>query len=223
MKINNYNESIEKIKNDFSNLSPAAKQNAQERVTKITAARTTLENKNKALEAASPDITAMLNKLNDNTTTKTVDRAEIMFDQALSNGGQNMDNIMSNISINSARAVSPTAVEIVLNSTNVITGINDKDGDMIPDKLDSKHNVTEKVPKAEVKQNTNAPQERTTHIMLVSQDELDALIKTNAPIKVNYKQKSEDGKIPILMEKSDKPTIEKVLDAMKSENRKVRK
>ena len=141
MKINNYNESIEKIKNDFSNLSPAAKQNAQERVTKITAARTTLENKNKALEAANPDITAMLNKLNDNTTTKTVDRAEVMFDQALSNSGQNIDNIMSNISINSARAVSPTAVEIVLNSTNVITGINDKDKDMIPDKLNSTFNV----------------------------------------------------------------------------------
>ena len=223
MKINNYNERIDKIKNDFPNLSAAAKYNAQEHITKLTAARTTLENKNKAIEAANPDIKAMLNKLNDNTTTQAVDRAEVMFDQALSNSGQNMDNIMSNISINSARAVSPTAVEIVLNSTNVITGINDKDGDMIPDKLDSKYNVTAEVPKAEVKQNTNTTQERTTHIMLVSQDELDALIKTNAPIKVNYKQKSEDGKIPILMEKTDKPRIDHVLETMKKENRKVRK
>ncbi len=315
MKINNYNESIEKIKNDFSNLSPAAKQNAQERVTKITAARTTLENKNKALEAASPDITAMLNKLNDNTTTKTVDRAEVMFDQALSNSGQNIDNIMSNISINSARAVSPTAVEIVLNSTNVITGINDKDKDMIPDKLDSTFNVendnqdlkrddfielglisngrinndcklayisekiksgdqswsetsytlykdgnfygcydsgysndlnyyykiTEEEAKEKVSKamsdvsngyvtelgkkflNNELVEKRDTYLMLVSKEELDALIKEKAPIKVNYKQKSEDGKFPILMEKTDKPKIEKVLDAMKNENRKVRK
>lgn len=226
MKINNYNESIEKIKNDFPNLSPTAKQNAQERVTKLTAARTTLENKNKALEAASPDITAMLNKLNDNTTTKTVDKAEIMFDQALSNDGQNMDNIMSNISVDSSRAISPTAVEIVLNSTNVITGINDKDRDMIPDKLDSSYSVKENVPQSEVKQSnavTAAPQERSTYIMFVTDNELDSLVKAKAPIKVNYNKRSEDGKIPILMKKTDKPKIEKVLDAMKSENRKVRK
>ncbi|MBQ6944711.1 MAG: hypothetical protein IJN43_10335 [Ruminococcus sp.] len=71
--------------------------------------------------------------------------------------------------------------------------------------------------------NNELVEKRDTYLMLVSKEELDALIKEKAPIKVNYKQKSEDGKFPILMEKTNKPKIEKVLDAMKNENRKVRK
>lgn len=214
MRITRCNDSINQIKNDYQNLSPAAQQTAQERVTKLTATRTSLENRNKAILAANPEISTMLNRLNDNTTTQAVDRAEVMFDQAISNNNQSFEKMLDNVSVNNNSAISPTAVEVVLGSVDVISNINDKDRDMIPDKLDSSFNTKESVTKTE---------ENSGHILLVSQNELDLLIKENAPIKVNYKQKSEDGKIPILIEKTNKPKIEKILDAMKNENRKVRK
>lgn len=214
MRITRCNDSINQIKNDYQNLSPAAQQTAQERVTKLTATRTSLENRNKAILAANPEISTMLNRLNDNTTTQAVDRAEVMFDQAISNNNQSFEKMLDNVSVNNNSAISPTAVEVVLGSVDVISNINDKDRDMIPDKLDSSFNTKENVTKTE---------ENSGHILLVSQNELDLLIKENTPIKVNYKQKSEDGKIPILIEKTNKPKIEKILDAMKNENRKVRK
>lgn len=217
MKINSCNESIRKLQNDFQNLSSSAKQTVQGRITKLISTRNALENKNRVIKAANPDIMDMLNKLNDNTTIKAVDKAELMFDQSIKSSGQNFDTFMSSLSTTSSRAVSPTAADIVVNADFVITGINDRDGDMIPDKLDSKsiNNNVQKV--------ADAPQKRTTHIMLVTDEELDTLVKSKAPIKVNYKQRSEDGKIPIKMEKEDKPKIESILKSMKIEIGKARK
>lgn len=60
------------------------------------------------------------------------------------------------------------------------------------------------------------PNERTTYIMLVTDKELDLLVKAKAPIEVNYNRRSEDGKIPIRMEKANKSLIEKMLEIEKS-------
>ncbi len=163
IKINSCNEAISHIRADFGNLSPAQKDSAQERINKLNETKSTLEKKNKVLQSANPDINVLLAKLNDNSTSAVVDKAEATFEQALENGGQSMDNIMSSVAIRSSCNVSPTASEIAQVEVIVFDNINDRDRDGIADKIDNSFTVKDE--KGDVQEKSDNQKEKMPDIM----------------------------------------------------------
>ncbi len=295
-KIKSCIEAISKTSENFSELPLVQQKKAQERITNLIRTKNTLEEKNKILQAAQPDILKMLVELNDNKTTEKIDRAEMMFNKAIANSGMSLDSVMVSAAVENSRAVSPTAAEIAQVEISVLGNINDKDGDMIPDRLDSTFNpkVTEnnkKIPVSNIEEiqseNTQtqeiraesddnfdamlekykdqippndydyepepppdnyidadntfnqkitkkaeAPDKKTeqtdktdSKIYLVTDEELNVLKKTEINPKVNRKQISENGKIPVLIKAKDKDRFEEILSNLKKskENKVVKK
>ncbi len=295
-KIKSCIEAISKTSENFSELPLVRQKKAQERITNLIRTKNTLEEKNKILQAAQPDILKMLAELNDDKTTAVIDKAEIIFNKAIANSGMSLDSVIVSAAVESSRAVSPTAAEIAQVEISVLGNINDKDGDMIPDRLDSTFNpkVTEnneKTPisnieeiqsentqtqeiRAESDDNFDAMLEKykdqippndydyepeppsddyidadsifnqqitkkaealdkkteqtdktDSKIYLVTDEELNILKKTEINPKVNRKQISENGKIPVLIEAKDKDRFEEILNNLKKskENKVVKK
>ena len=139
-KINNCNVKMSKIREKFSALSANEKYDAKKRMTSLIKTKSTLESKNKVFQSAQPDILKMLAELNDNKTTAVIDKAETMFNQTVMNSGQSLDSAMDSAAVSNSCAISRTASEIAQVEIHVIDNINDRDGDMIPDRLDSTFN-----------------------------------------------------------------------------------
>lgn len=295
-KIKSCIEAISKTSENFSELPLVQQKKAQERITNLIRTKNTLEEKNKILQTAQPDILKMLAELNDDKTTAVIDKAEIMFNQAIADSGMSLDSVIVSAAVENSRAVSPTAAEIAQVEISVLGNINDKDGDLIPDRLDSTFNpkVTEnneKIPVSNIEEiqseNTQTQEIRAesddnfdamlekykdqippndydyepepppddyidadntfnqqitkkaetldkkteqtdktdSKIYLVTDEELNVLKKTEINPKVNRKQISENGKIPVLIETKDKDRFEEILNNLKKskENKVVKK
>lgn len=207
-KISNCNIEISKISKKFPDLSSVRKQDAQKRMTNLIKKKSTLESKNKALQAAQPDILKMLAELNDDKTTYAVNQSELMFNQALKSSGQAFDSMITSVAVSNSCAISPTAARIVQTEVNVLGNINDKDGDMISDKLDSTFNP-------EVVNHNEKSDKKTfdSSIHLVTKEQLKSIQEAGIKPKVNRKGINEDGKIPILIESKDKEKFNDVMSA----------
>lgn len=205
-KINNCNVEMSKIREKFPALSANEKYDAQKRMTSLIKTKSTLESKNKVLQSAQPDILKMLAELNDNKTTAVIDKAEITFNQAVMNSGQSLDSAMASAAVSNSCAISHTAAEIAQVEIHVIDNINDRDGDMIPDKLDSTFNP-------EVVKNNKKSNKKTTDssIHLVTEEQLKGIQEAGIKPKVNRKGINDDGKIPILIEAKDKEKFNNVM------------
>lgn len=137
-RIKNCIDTIAKLETNFSELPLIKQQKVQERISNLIKTQNRLAERNRVLQAAQPDISAMLARLNDNSVTEKIDMAAIMFDQKIAkNSNMYFDSVMTSAAVENSCAVSPTAAEIVQTEVNVINNVNDKDGDMIPDRLDS--------------------------------------------------------------------------------------
>ncbi len=168
-RIKNCIDTIGKLETNFSELPLIKQQKAQERISNLIRTQNKLAERNKILQAAQPDISAMLAKLNENKVTEGIDKAEIMLDKTIAqNNSISLDSVMSFASVENSCAVSPTAAEIVQTEVNVISNINDKDRDMIPDKIDSTFD-----PKSAENENSQAVKE---HPHPVSEIQNDAML-----------------------------------------------
>lgn len=164
-RIKNCIDTIAKLETNFSELTPIKQQKVQERISNLIKTQNSLAERNKVLQAAQPDISAMLARLNDNSVTEKIDMAAIIFDQKISqSNSMYFDSVMTSAAMENSCAVSQTAAEIVQTEVNVISNVNDKDGDMIPDRLDSTFdpkaaennespNVKEQNPASDVQEN----------------------------------------------------------------------
>ena len=90
-----------------------------------------------------------------------------------------LDSVMVSAAVENSRAVSPTAAEIAQVEISVLGNINDKDGDMIPDRLDSTFNpkVTEnnkKIPVSNIEE-IQSENTQTQEIRAESDDNFDAI------------------------------------------------
>ncbi|MDE6520437.1 MAG: hypothetical protein K2K91_08315 [Ruminococcus sp.] len=176
-KINKCNVEMNKIREKFPELPDSKKHDAKKRMKKLIKIKNTLENKNKVLQSAQPDILKMLSELNDNKTTAVIDKAEIAFNQKVANSGQSLDSTMVSAAVSNSCEVSPTAAEIVQEETHVIDNINDRDGDRIPDKLDNTFNPKETSASdtKEIQSENAQPQE----IYAESDDDFDRMLEMN--------------------------------------------
>lgn len=137
-RIKNCINTIAKLEINFAELPLIKQQKVQERISNLIKTQNRLAERNKVLQAAQPDISAMLARLNNNSVTEKIDMAAIMFDQKMAkSSNMYFDSVMTSAAVENSCAVSPTAAEIVQMEVNVISNVNDKDGDMIPDRLDS--------------------------------------------------------------------------------------
>lgn len=207
-KINNCNVEMNKIREKFPVLSATEKHDAQKRMTSLIKTKSTLESKNKVLQSAQPDILKMLAKLNDNKTTAVIDKAEIMFNQSVTNSGQSLDSAIASAAVSNSCAVSRTAAEIAQVEIHIIDKINDRDGDMIPDRLDSTFNP-------EVVKNNEKTDKKVadSSIHLVTEEQLKGIQEAGIKPKVNHKGINDDGKIPIRIEAKDKEKFNSVMAA----------
>lgn len=175
-KIKSCIDNIRKLEKNFSELSIVKQQKVQERISNLIKTQNKLAERNKVLQAAQPDISAMLARLNDNKVTERIDKAALIFDQSIAkSNSMSIDTVMSFAAMENSCAVSPTAAEIVQTEVNIISNINDKDGDMIPDKLDSTFDpkVTENSKSQTVKEQHNP----TPNVQGQADDEFDAMLK----------------------------------------------
>lgn len=137
-RIKNCIDTIAKLETNFSELPLIKQQKVQERISNLIRTQNKLAERNKVLQAAQPDISAMLARLNDNNVTERIDKAEMILDKTIAqNNSISLDSAMTSAAVENSCAVSPTAAEIVQTEVNIISNVNDKDGDMIPDRLDS--------------------------------------------------------------------------------------
>ncbi len=137
-RIKNCIDTIGKLETNFSELPLVKQQKVQERISNLIKTQNKLAERNKILQAAHPDISAMLAKLNDNSVTERIDKAETALDKTIAqNNTISLDSAISLTSVENSCAVSPTAAEIVQTEVRVINNVNDKDGDMIADSIDS--------------------------------------------------------------------------------------
>lgn len=222
-RIKNCIETVGKLETNFSELPLVKQQKVQERISNLIKTQNKLAERNKILQAAQPDISAMLAKLNDNNITERIDKAEMILDKTITqNNTISLDSAISLTSVENSCAVSPTAAEIVQTEVHVISNVNDKDGDMIPDRLDSTFN-----PKAVENSETQAAKEQQnpasdiqdTRKYLVTEKELESLKKSGLDLKVNRTREKEDGTISILINAKDKGKCEKIMDDIKNSNK----
>lgn len=180
-------ETVYKLQRNFSELPLIRQQKAQERISNLLRTKNTLEEKNKILQAAQPDISAMLARLNDNKITERIDRAAMMFNQTIENRSMSLDSVIAFAAVENSCAVSPTAAEIAQVEINILGNINDKDGDMIPDRFDNTFNlkVTKNNESPIIKEETSASdtkkmQSENTQMQKIrdeSDDNFDAMLE----------------------------------------------
>ncbi len=125
-KIETYTSKVNNIKNSWNNLSSNQQIQAQEQFNKINKQIQALKTKNQVLGAANNDF---------NKNTK-IDKAEKAFDTAASSD-TSLINTVDNISILTATTLSDKAAHIKIEQLDKIM---DKDGDHIPDRIDSEFN-----------------------------------------------------------------------------------
>lgn len=242
-RIKNCIDTIAKLETNFSELPLIKQQKVQERISNLIKTQNRLAERNKVLQAAQPDISEMLAKLNDNSVTEKIDMAAVMFDQKIAkNSNMYFDSVMTSAAVENSCAISPTAAEIVQTEVNVIGNVNDKDGDMIPDRLDStfdpktaenneSQDVKEQKPASDVQENQSEKQpsisdeQADTRIYLVTENELESLKNSEIKLKVNDEHIQDDGKIPILINAKDKGKFDKIMNDLKklNENKVVNK
>lgn len=168
-RIKNCIDTIGKLETNFSELPLVKQQKVQERISNLIKTQNKLAERNKILQAAHPDISAMLAKLNDNSVTERINKAETALDKTIAqNNTISLDSAISLTSVENSCAVSPTAAEIVQTEVRVINNVNDKDGDMIPDRIDSTFD-----PKSAENENSQAVKE---HPHPVSEIQNDAML-----------------------------------------------
>lgn len=241
-RIKNCIDTIDKLETNFSELPLIKQQKVQERISNLIKTQNKLAERNRVLQAAQPDISAMLARLNDNSVTEKVDSAAIMFDKTIAqNSSMYFDSVMTSTAVENSCAVSPTAAEIVQTEVSVISNVNDKDGDMIADSVDStfdpevtktnesqdvkEQDHTSDVQKGQSENSLSEPQrsETSTNSMLikhVTQEELDILKTAGLNPEINRKAITEDGKIPIRINAQDKGKFEKIISNLKKSNEK---
>lgn len=222
-RIKNCIDTIGKLETNFSELPLVKQQKVQERISNLIKTQNKLAERNKILQAAHPDISAMLTKLNDNSVTERIDKAETALDKTIAqNNTISLDSAISLTSVENSCAVSPTAAEIVQTEVKVINNVNDKDGDMIADSIDSTFDpkdVENSEAQAAKEQQNPASDIQDTRKYLVTENELESLKKTDLSFKVNRTREKEEGRISILINAKDKGKYEKIMDDLKNSNK----
>lgn len=199
---------------------------------KITKQIQTLQAKNAVLSTANADYRI----ISDNSIA---DKGEKALGISLSKGS--LDDAISNAAINTANTLSSKAAHV---KKEMLDPIMDKDGDHIPDRLDSEFNpevirfyeekdrnennlseiITENTavpPKQEVQQAENSKIPEDCLIEIVSQKQYDALKNAGIHFRSSSKERKKDS-IPIMFSKTDKEQVEKIIASVSS-NRKAMK
>jgi len=126
-KISKYSSQINDIKNNWSELSAKQQINAQQKFNKLNKQIQILKAKNSVLQTANNDISAKSIK---------IEKAEQVFDKTVSSG-ITLDKAVDNLGVVTATTLSDKAAHI---KTEQLDPIMDKDGDHIPDRIDSEFN-----------------------------------------------------------------------------------
>lgn len=231
-KVNEFNAQVNNIKSNWTALTAPQQSQAQQKLLKITKQIQTLQAKNAVLSTANADYRV----ISDNSIA---DKGEKALGISLSKGS--LDDAISNAAINTANTLSSKAAHV---KKEMLDPIMDKDGDHIPDRLDSEFNpevtrfyeekdrnennlseiITENTavpPKQEVQQAENSKIPEDCLIEIVSQKQYDALKNAGIHFRSSSKERKKDS-IPIMFSKTDKEQVEKIIASVSS-NRKAMK
>lgn len=214
-KLNNCIDSIAKFNEKYPQLSPQQQSRAKHEYQSLEQQKKMLEVKGKKLQAAQLDYAGMIGRVHQPEISEAVDKAESVFDTHISEGNFTFGNAVDFLCIDTASAICETASQVQADMMLL-----DKDGDLIPDRLDSTFNpeVTRHMEETDNKAVKEKPAEPQTPgsdeeymRARVTDDEYKNL-KENG-FKCAKKRSQKEEAIPVIrFKKSDEVKFNKIME-----------
>mgnify|MGYP004541896033 FL=1 len=199
-KMNNCLESMEKIKKEYPKLKTSSEQlKMQNTYENLRERRNKFDSKLNFLQSAQSKYENMMKSYKKPETTAAVDKAEKVIDESISKPHLQLGNVVD-LCVDSG--------SIVFESAEINKLYLDKDGDLIPDRIDNSFSVKTDTPKKK--------EER--YFALVTESEIEYLKEVKFPF-YKCRKKEDDNRIQITFPESSKAEFDKLIQPIRKKRK----